>query len=140
MEFLDRRTFEDCMRQVLSRLDRQEEMLSAMRGDVNEKPQGTALLEEDTMDNQDVCMLLHVSKRTLQRYRSDGLLPYRMHRHKTYYRRADVELFISTHMREILRDRGQDKADNTKRKSNDKRTNRKNPEFKQTMQQCRIHC
>ena len=72
MEFLDRRTFEDCMRQVFSRLDRQEEMLSAMRGDVNEKPQGTALLEEDTMDNQDVCMLLHVSKRTLQRYRSDG--------------------------------------------------------------------
>ena len=116
MEFLDRRTFEDCMRQVFSRLDRQEEMLSAMRGDVNEKPQGTALLEEDTMDNQDVCMLLHVSKRTLQRYRSDGLLP----------RRADVELFISTHMREILRDRAQDKADNTKRKSNDKRTNRKN--------------
>ena len=49
MEFLDRRTFEDCMRQVFSRLDRQEEMLSAMRGDVNEKPQGTALLEEDTM-------------------------------------------------------------------------------------------
>ena len=41
MEFLDRRTFEDCMRQVFSRLDRQEEMLSAMRGDVNEKPQGT---------------------------------------------------------------------------------------------------
>ena len=90
------------------------------------------------MDNQDVCMLLHVSKRTLQRYRSDGLLPYRMHRHKTYYRRADVELFISTHMREILRDRvsthmremlrdrTQDKVDNTKRKSNDKRTNRKN--------------
>ena len=101
-------------------------LADAMRGDVNEKPQGTALLEEDTMDNQDVCMLLHVSKRTLQRYRSDGLLPYRMHRHKTYYRRADVELFISTHMREILRDRGQDKADNTKRKSNDKRTNRKN--------------
>lgn len=49
-----------------------------------------------------------------------------MHRHKTYYRRADVELFISTHMREILRDRAQDKADNTKRKSNDKKTNRKN--------------
>ena len=93
---------------------------------MKDEAKGTALLEEDTMDNQDVCMLLHVSKRTLQRYRSDGLLPYRMHRHKTYYRRADVELFISTHMREILRDRAQDKADNTKRKSNDKKTNRKN--------------
>ena len=126
MEFLDRRTFEDCMRQVFSRLDRQEEMLSAMRGDVNEKPQGTALLEEDTMDNQDVCMLLHVSKRTLQRYRSDGLLPYRMHRHKPYYRRADVELFISTHMRDTLRDSTQDKVNNHKRKSHDKSTHRTN--------------
>ena len=126
MEFLDRRTFEDCMRQVFSRLDRQDEMLSAMRGEGNEKPQGIALLEEDTMDNQDVCMLLRVSKRTLQRYRSDGLLPYRMHRHKTYYRRSDVELFISTHMREILRDREQGKASDGKSKPNNKRkTNRK---------------
>ena len=126
MEFLDRRTFEDCMRQVFSRLDRQDEMLSAMHGGVHEKPQGIALLEDDTMDNQDVCMLLHVSKRTLQRYRSDGLLPYRMHRHKTYYRRSDVELFISTHMREILRDREQGKAGDGKSKPNNKRkTNRK---------------
>ena len=126
MEFLDRRTFEDCMRQVFSRLDRQDEMLSAMHGGVHEKPQGIALLEDDTMDNQDVCMLLHVSKRTLQRYRSDGLLPYRMHRHKIYYRRSDVELFISTHMREILRDREQGKASDGKSKPNNKRkTNRK---------------
>ena len=126
MEFLDRRTFEDCMRQVFSRLDRQDEMLSAMHGGVHEKPQGIALLEDDTMDNQDVCMLLHVSKRTLQRYRGDGLLPYRMHRHKTYYRRSDVELFISTHMREILRDREQGKASDGKSKPNNKRkTNRK---------------
>lgn len=114
------------MRQVFSRLDRQDEMLSAMHGGVHEKPQGIALLEDDTMDNQDVCMLLHVSKRTLQRYRSDGLLPYRMHRHKTYYRRSDVELFISTHMREILRDREQGKASDGKSKPNNKRkTNRK---------------
>lgn len=126
MEFLDRHTFEDCMRQVFSRLDRQEEMLSAMRGTGSEKPLGISMLEEDTLDNQDVCMMLRVSKRTLQRYRSEGLLPYRMHRHKTYYRKADVELFISTHMREILRDSTQDKTGNAKRKSNDKRTNRKN--------------
>lgn len=124
--YLDRQTFEDCMRQVFSRLDRHQEMLASMQEGKKEQPPMTGIMEDDTMDNQDVCMLLHVSKRTLQRYRSDGLLPYRMHRHKTYYRRADVELFISTHMREILRDRAQDKADNTKRKSNDKRTNRKN--------------
>lgn len=124
--YLDRQTFEDCMRQVFSRLDRHQEMLASMQEDKKEQPPMTGIMEDDTMDNQDVCMLLHVSKRTLQRYRSDGLLPYRMHRHKTYYRRSDVELFISTHMREILRDGGQGKADSTKRKPTNKRkTNRK---------------
>lgn len=114
------------MRQVFSRLDRHQEMLASMQEGKKEQPPMTGIMEDDTMDNQDVCMLLHVSKRTLQRYRSDGLLPYRMHRHKTYYRRSDVELFISTHMREILRDGEQGKADNTKRKPTDKRkTNRK---------------
>ena len=125
MEFLDRRTFEDCMRQVFSRLDRQDEMLSAMHGGVHEKPQGIALLEDDTMDNQDVCMLLRVSKRTLQRYRSDGLLPYRMHRHKTYYRKSDVEMFITTHMKEILRDRTPGKTDAAGKNSKKGKTNRK---------------
>lgn len=99
------------MRQVFSRLDRQQEMLASIQGDKKEKPPLTGIPEDDTMDNQDVCMLLHVSKRTLQRYRSDGLLPYRMHRHKTYYRRSDVEMFISTHMKEMLRDGTSDKTD-----------------------------
>ena len=126
MEFLDRHTFEDCMRQVFSRFDRQEEMLASMQDARQEKPPLAGIMEDDTMDNQDVCMLLRVSKRTLQRYRSDGLLPYRMHRHKTYYRRSDVELFISTHMREIIRDREAGKAGEPQRKPNNKRkTNRK---------------
>ena len=68
MEFLDRHTFEDCMRQVFSRFDRQEEMLASMQEARQEKPPLAGIMEDDTMDNQDVCMLLRVSKRTLQRY------------------------------------------------------------------------
>lgn len=113
------------MRQVFSRLDRQQEMLASMQEDKKEKPPLTDMLEDDTMDNQDVCMLLHVSKRTLQRYRSDGLLPYRMHRHKTYYRRSDVEMFITTHMKEILRDRASEKTDAAGINSKKRKTNRK---------------
>lgn len=124
-DFLDRKTFEDCMRQVFNRLDRQQEMLASMQEDKKEKPPLTEILEDDTMDNQDVCMLLHVSKRTLQRYRSDGLLPYRMHRHKTYYRRSDVEMFITTHMKEILRDRTSDKTDAAWKNLKKGKTNRK---------------
>ncbi|WP_418661559.1 helix-turn-helix domain-containing protein [Bacteroides ilei] len=124
-DFLDRKTFEDCMRQVFNRLDRQQEMLASMQEDKKERPPLTEILEDDTMDNQDVCMLLHVSKRTLQRYRSDGLLPYRMHRHKTYYRKSDVEMFITTHMKEILRDRTPGKTDAAGKNSKKGKTNRK---------------
>ncbi|WP_072541356.1 helix-turn-helix domain-containing protein [Bacteroides mediterraneensis] len=124
-DFLDRKTFEDCMRQVFNRLDRQQEMLASMQEDKKEKPPLTEMLEDDTMDNQDVCMLLHVSKRTLQRYRSDGLLPYRMHRHKTYYRKSDVEMFITTHMKEILRDRTPGKTDAAGKNSKKGKTNQK---------------
>ena len=34
--------------------------------------------DEKLLDNQDLAFLLKVSKRTLQRYRSDGKLPYFM--------------------------------------------------------------
>ncbi|MDR2859718.1 MAG: helix-turn-helix domain-containing protein [Mediterranea sp.] len=53
------------------------------------------LLEgERLLDNQDVCQLLNISKRTLQRYRSSGELPYQMIYHKTFYKESDVEAFI----------------------------------------------
>lgn len=55
------------------------------------------LAGERLLDNQDVCLLLNVSKRTLQRYRSSGELPYRMIYHKTFYLESDVEAFIKAH-------------------------------------------
>lgn len=59
---------------------------------------GYNMLEgERLLDNQDICCLLNVSKRTLQRYRSSGELPYQTIYHKTYYRESDVEAFIKVH-------------------------------------------
>lgn len=52
---------------------------------------------ERLLDNQDLCLLLNVSKRTLQRYRSSGELPYQTIYHKTYYKESDVEAFIQMH-------------------------------------------
>ena len=52
---------------------------------------------ERLLDNQDLCRLLNVSKRTLQRYRTNGHLPYQMIYHKTYYKERDVETFIQRH-------------------------------------------
>lgn len=50
--------------------------------------------DEKILDNQDMAFLLKVSKRTLQRYRSDGKLRYFMIGHKTYYRVNDVREFV----------------------------------------------
>jgi len=54
--------------------------------------------DEKLLDNQDLAFLLKVSKRTLQRYRASGKLPYFMVAHKTYYRTADVREFVRSHM------------------------------------------
>jgi len=54
--------------------------------------------DEKLLDNQDLAFLLKVSKRTLQRYRSNGTLPYFMIGHKTYYKVNDIREFVRSHM------------------------------------------
>ena len=51
------------------------------------------------MDNQDVCMMLNISKRTLQRYRSTGKLPFKRIDQKTYYLESAVRDFIRKHLK-----------------------------------------
>lgn len=88
--------------QLMKRLDRIDSYLEKMA--IKEK-----LLEgEKLLDNQDVCQLLNVSKRTLQRYRSSGELPYQMVYHKTFYKESDVEAFIKANFA-----KGEDTGDDT---------------------------
>lgn len=49
---------------------------------------------EELLDNQDVLQLLKVGSRSLQRYRSDGKLPYYTISGKLYYKHSDVQQFI----------------------------------------------
>lgn len=46
------------------------------------------------LDNQDVCLILNISKRTLQGYRNNGTLPFTHIENKIYYRPVDVERMI----------------------------------------------
>ena len=48
------------------------------------------------LDNQDVCQILNINKRTLQTYRENGMLPYNRIRHKIFYRPADVEKLLQS--------------------------------------------
>lgn len=49
----------------------------------------------DWLDNQDVCQILNISKRTLQTYRDNGTLPHTRIGHKMYYKAEDVKEIIS---------------------------------------------
>lgn len=46
------------------------------------------------LDNQDVCQLLNISKRTLQTLRDNGSLAYTQISHKTYYKPEDVQKIV----------------------------------------------
>ena len=48
---------------------------------------------ESWLDNQQVCQLLNISKRTLQTLRGNGSLSYSQPNHTIYYRAVDVPSF-----------------------------------------------
>ncbi len=49
------------------------------------------LLKDAWIDNQDVMQTLHISKRTLQTFRSNGTIPYSKIQGKFYYKVTDIE-------------------------------------------------
>ena len=48
-------------------------------------------LKDIWVDNQDVLQTLHISKRTLQTFRTNGTLPFSKIQGKFYYKVSDIE-------------------------------------------------
>ena len=87
---LDREYFDNWMQRLAKRLEHIEELCTpAAEQSLSVLPDGDRLL-----DNYDLCKMLNISKRTLQRYRTSGDLPYQMIYYKTFYRESDVLRFI----------------------------------------------
>ena len=88
--FLDKEYFDKWMRRIMERLDQLEQLQVPPF-----KPQTSVLPDgEKLLDNFDLCQLLNVSKRTIQRHRSSGELPFQRIGHKTYYKESEVRRFI----------------------------------------------
>lgn len=98
--YIDKEIFEAWMERIMDRFDLVDKALERMN-----KRQHT-LEGERLYDNQDICQLLNISKRTLQRYRSSGELPYYTLRHKTYYKENELHTFIRIHFekQDVLKD------------------------------------
>ncbi len=91
--FIDKNHFDASVERIMKKLDVLEIKVSK-KEKVRHTVDGEALL-----DNQDVCIMLNVSKRTLQRYRSSGELPFKQIKRKTYYLDSDVQHFIKEQFR-----------------------------------------
>ena len=50
--------------------------------------------EEKWLDNQEVCLMMKITKRTLQTYKDKGLLPYSKLNRKNYYKLSDVQALL----------------------------------------------
>ncbi|MDR0714351.1 MAG: helix-turn-helix domain-containing protein [Bacteroidales bacterium] len=93
--FIDKEEFEKWMRRILEKLDILESKIT------KKKKTRYTVNGELLYDNQDICVMMNVSKRTLQRFRSSGRLPYRRIDQKTFYLESDVRNFIQEHMKSL---------------------------------------
>lgn len=50
--------------------------------------------EEKWLDNQEVCLMMNITKRTLQTYKDKGLLSYSKLNRKNYYKLSDVQALL----------------------------------------------
>lgn len=70
-------------------IQKQTTSLNAGPSQQDQKPQ--PVLGESWLDNEEVCQLLKVTKRTLQNYRDNFVLPYSQIGKKILYKASDVQ-------------------------------------------------
>ena len=90
---IDRETFQMMLHQIMERFDKIEDKLGRMN-------RQTSALEgfldgDKLLDNQDMCELLGITKRTLARYRQKKLVTYYMIDGRTYYKSSEVKEFLN---------------------------------------------
>lgn len=73
--------------------ERTFERIKQLIRDLHEKSKRLMALSPkcEWLDNQQVCLLLDISMRTLQSHRDKGILPYSQTGHKCYYKLSDVQ-------------------------------------------------
>lgn len=85
---IDKIEFQAWMERVMQRFDLLNERI------IQTEQRHNSIDGEELLDNQDVLQMLKISSRSLQRYRSEGRLPYYTISGKLYYKLSDVHQFI----------------------------------------------
>ncbi|MGV2451713.1 UNVERIFIED_CONTAM: helix-turn-helix domain-containing protein [Ralstonia mannitolilytica] len=85
---IERTEFTVWMERIMERFDLLKEQM------IKRQSQFMEIDGEQLLDNQDVLLLLKISSRSLQRYRSNKRLPYYTISGKLYYKLSDVHKLI----------------------------------------------
>ena len=87
----------DAFAQIMSKLKSLEDRFTELK-DKSENP-----LKEKWLDNQEMMQLLKISKRTLQYYRDDKIIPFSQVGSKIYYKASDIEKFLKQNYIKVSR-------------------------------------
>ena len=77
------------------------EKLNHLVKEVSKIRNGKDAILEKWLDNQEVCEIIGISRRTLQTLRDTDKLAFTMIEHKIYYQPKDVEAFINNHIKKM---------------------------------------
>ena len=78
-----------------SKFDKSIEMVLKLLKELHQMTKAKNRINGETiLDNQDVCMLFKLTSRSLQRYRSEGELPFMRIGGKPFYLESDVYRFL----------------------------------------------
>ena len=95
-EMLDKDSFMECMRSIVKKMNKQEQMIKLLVNDMNMRNhEGVLYLRGERMySTQELIDRLHICRRSITNYRKNGELPYILLRNKAYHRENDVIRFI----------------------------------------------
>ncbi|HBS88112.1 MAG: DNA-binding protein [Bacteroidetes bacterium GWF2_38_335] len=82
--------------QIMAKLQSLEEKFIEL------KEQASCPLNEKWLDNQDVMLLLKLSKRTLQSYRDEKKIPFSQIGAKIYYRASDFDKLLKKNYQKTI--------------------------------------
>lgn len=76
---------------ICNRLDKIEKLLTSKHEEPSQK--------KEWLDVQEVCLLLNVSKRTLQSYRDNGMISFSKFGGKVFFKASDIQKTLNTNYR-----------------------------------------
>lgn len=85
---IEKDTFEKITQEVNEVISMAEDLLRKF------KPART-----EWLDHKNVCMMLNISKRTLQNYKDQKIIPYTRISRKSYFKLSDIENFLNSKKR-----------------------------------------